>query len=434
MASAQSLRNSDQPAEFPPTSFTGKQYVDSKGCVFVRAGFDGATTWVPRVSRKRKVLCGFKPSLADAGAAEPAPRVVEVPAPAPAPVATPAVPRRTVAVKPAPTPRVVAVKPAAPTPRVVKVVPAPAPRVVAAAPAPTTARVVARPKPGRSVTAKPAPVLVAPVVTAPRVVTTAPVRVVTACPEKSPISQRYLLENGRYAVRCGPQTEAPRGVEMVGGSGYAERPATATVPRVVTGTRTVTTIRVKPAPAIAPPPGYRAAFADDRFNPNRGLQTREGIAQMRLIWTDGVPRRLVDQNSGRDVGALFPGLRFPFINLRQQEQYVAKNGWPGPAEPTAPKVVVATKNVSPAAATMGTSAGPAGHRYVQVGTFGLETNARNTAARLQNLGLPVRVGKYNKGGKTYSIVLAGPFGSGSQLQAGLLAAQQSGFPDAFTRN
>ena len=379
--SAQNLRDADQPAEFPPSSYTGKQYVDSKGCVFVRAGFDGAVTWIPRVNRKRKVLCGFSPTFASA---PPKPEIVEPPkvvAAAPAPEQVQPVVR-------------VAPKPVPPKPRVVATAP------VRAAPLPTV-----KPLPTQVVVAKPRPVQAA------------PTRVVTAggaCPGVSGISQRYLQNNGSHKIRCGPQADHPgnyatNGV-LTGGNGYN--------PGQV--------VRVSPGPEIKPPPGYKAAFEEDRFHPNRGVQTREGFYQMRLVWTAGTPRRLVDQNSGRDVTSLFPGLRFPFINLGQQKKYVAANGWPASSG-----VVISTKNTPPT--QVAPTPTPSGHRYVQVGTFVNESNARATAGRLQKLGLPARIGTYKKKGKTYRVVLAGPYSNGSNLQSALAAARRGGFSDAFTR-
>jgi hypothetical protein len=68
-APAQSLRAVGPPAEIPPAGYAGTQYVDSRGCVYVRAGVDGAVNWVPRVSRERMLICGQTPSVVPATAA-----------------------------------------------------------------------------------------------------------------------------------------------------------------------------------------------------------------------------------------------------------------------------------------------------------------------------------------------------------------------------
>jgi len=67
-AGAKTLQADNGPAEIPPASFTGKQYVDSKGCVYIKAGFGAHITWVPRVNRQRMVFCSSKnkPSLSPA--------------------------------------------------------------------------------------------------------------------------------------------------------------------------------------------------------------------------------------------------------------------------------------------------------------------------------------------------------------------------------
>lgn len=63
-----------RPAELPPPDFLGQQYVDSRGCAFVRAGIGGEVLWIPRVSREGRQLCidagsGKRVPVAEDGAA-----------------------------------------------------------------------------------------------------------------------------------------------------------------------------------------------------------------------------------------------------------------------------------------------------------------------------------------------------------------------------
>ena len=51
-----------EPAELPPPDYRGLQYVDSKGCLFMRAGTPGNVLWLPRVTREGVPLCGNPPS------------------------------------------------------------------------------------------------------------------------------------------------------------------------------------------------------------------------------------------------------------------------------------------------------------------------------------------------------------------------------------
>lgn len=60
------------PAEPPPPDFSGNQYVDSAGCVFMRGEIGGTVTWLPRLNRDRQQVCGYDPSYSSGMESEPA--------------------------------------------------------------------------------------------------------------------------------------------------------------------------------------------------------------------------------------------------------------------------------------------------------------------------------------------------------------------------
>ncbi len=436
-----------QPAEFPGSDYKGKQYVDSNGCVFIRAGIDGNVSWVPRVTRDRKTVCGFKPTGGSrvAAAAAPAEAPVQITLDAPA-TAAPAP-----AIKPAP--RRVA-KVATPKPRR-----AAAPVVVRQ----TAPRRVSAPKP-RVVAA---PQIIAP---APQVRRTTTAGLASSCPGASPISRQYLRGTG---VRCGPQAEPIVGVRHTAVAprvmapqprSYGHMQPTVIQPHFETGYHKGVTTQTRIVPKhvaqnrlntrnVSVPKGYREVWDDDRLNPNRAEQNLAGRAGMLLVWTQTVPRRLINQSTGRDVTASVP-LVYPYTSVAQQSRelgqvdIVYRNGQtvkrivrnkrmarPAVRQPvyssrSAPKVVVPKAASSKRAAP---SNAYAGKRFVQVGTFRNAANAQRTAQNIARMGMPARIGKHRKGGKSYMTVQAGPFNGSHAMSSAMNRLRGAGFRDAFAR-
>lgn len=345
-ASAQDLSTVQAPAELPPASYRGAQYVDSNGCVFIRAGIDGNINWVPRVNQQRQLICGQTPTLSGAQRAiapDPAPPVVaETVAPAPAPQAA----------TPAPRPQV---------------------RPVPAATAPS-----------------PAPV-------AP------PPQVARAAPKAVP-AQPTVTRKSRV------------------------------VPRQVYETR--------PREDVFPvPEGYRRVWDDDRLNPRRAEQSLEGIARTQLVWTQTVPRRLVDRTSGEDVTAKI-ALVYPYTDMETQLRelgsvtLVYRNGQlqkrivRNKSKTRAP--TLSTRSAAAPVVPAKVKAASKG-RYVQVGTYGEPANAQAAAQTILRAGLPARIGKVRRGGKSYQVVVAGPFADRGTLEQALRTSRAAGFNDAFLR-
>ncbi|MFL4468443.1 SPOR domain-containing protein [Tateyamaria armeniaca] len=355
---AQDLSSVQTPAELPPASYRGAQYVDSKGCVFIRAGIDGNVTWVPRVNRQRELICGQTPTLSGAQRTIAADPVRPPVAAAPAPTATQPAPQATQRPRPAPRQVTTAAprrttQPAAPT----------AVRRPATVPSPAPARTVVR---------------------------------------KAP-------EVGTVQSTVSPKTRVlPRHV-------YDQRAARGTFPV---------------------PKGYRPVWEDDRLNPRRAEQSLEGIARTRLIWTQTVPRRLVDTATGRDVTSKV-ALVYPYTDAATQQRelgtvtLVHRNG-------QLQKRIVRNKakasaTAAPAQAAPTRVKASSTDRYVQVGTYAVPANAQAAAQRILRAGLPARIGQVQRGGKSYQVVLAGPFANGAPLAQGLQKSKVAGFRDAFIR-
>ena len=303
---AQDLSQVQAPAEFPPFSYTGTQYVDSRGCIFVRAGIDGAVTWVPRVTRQRVPICGAEPTFSAAELALPV--IPDPPGTVPPGAKAPETQAAEASAPVVVVPEVVATRP---TKRSVPATKAePKPVEVAAAPAPKVPEV------------KP-------------VVAVAPATAPVVAPEPAAMAQ---------TVAVAPQTttRVPEGYQ-----------------------------RIRVSKVLDVSGGLVPAWKDGRLNPNRGL---------------------------------------PQVTER-----------------------VSTKVAPPPVARSARAAEATAGRYVQVATFGVRSNAEATARRLAKTGQLVRLGTVTRKGQPLTLVMMGPFSSGSDVSQAVAVARGAGFDDAFVR-
>ncbi|WP_165929156.1 SPOR domain-containing protein [Shimia isoporae] len=154
------------------------------------------------------------------------------------------------------------------------------------------------------------------------------------------------------------------------------------------------------------PAGYRLAFDDGRLNTRRAEMTFAGKAQSDAIWERKVPRRMLT------------GIAVPVVVARDASVET----------PLAPAPVVSSRS-APAEKSLRLS----GTTYVQVATFTEASAAQGTAKQVRKLGMPVRIGKYERAGTEHRMVLAGPFADQAAAEKALLKARSAGYSDAFLR-
>lgn len=360
------------PAETPSSSYQGDQYVDSRGCMFVRVGFGTATEWVPRVGPDRNQICGQTPT---SGVATTQPDLAE-------------------------DSRVTIIGGAAPAPAAT----APAPAAVQTAPVVVAAPVAAAPL----VPAQTRPVQVTPVATA------------TGCPNLPVEHQAYFTGSD---ARCGPQANFPGYVvqpQSGVGRGAAPQPQTG-IPRSFA--------------LSAPPPGYELAWDDGRLNPYRGLPTPQGQAAMEQVWTNTVPRRLVSVpvTAGTQFIPRRQAAAAALAARNEEDRSgVAPTGSSGPAIGVATRARLPVgESASPPSNEVRVGAN---HRHVLAGTFQGVGDATAAYTRLASAGLPARLGQVRRQGQTLYVVMAGPYADPQSLGRALLQTRGAGFAGAITRN
>jgi sporulation related protein len=400
---AQSLSAARGPKETPPSSYKSRTYVDSRGCAYIRAGYDGNISWIPQVTRGRKQVCGLKPTGGVRSAA-----------------------KATVRTQGPTTTAALSVAPSKPkrkkvnwnwfgTPRKTKV---------------RTASVQA-------------PIVQAPIIQAP-IIATAPkprTRIVAAAPS-APRTARGVF------IRTTPQAVHPADY-------YNGRLGRNGVP--FTAGQSAQSVQVTRVQPYVLPEGYKSLLTTAAAPARRGFGTAQGQAQMDLLWTQTTPRRLIDVTTGRDVTTQLPQIQYPYTTVTASTRaFVPATTAPthkthkkkrpvdaasplnmtalqldrienvSAVDPSVKSTIPKTEiTIAPKATT------PAAYRFVQVATFGVPANATRTMARFSTGGIPTVSRPLTRKGKTYAIVMLGPFKDDTALKAALSSARGAGFSDAY---
>lgn len=410
-----------QPAEFPPETYTASQYVDSEGCVFVRAGIGGVTSWVPRVNRSREPLCGFEPSLTIADRVAMTPEfpdelIIEIPQlQLPAAEAMP-MESDDVAASPA-AETVAAVEDAEPQLRLSEVCDGKSGVLSGFRVKETGEPVDCGPVEPQAVVAMSPPAALEPVSQGPSLAHGSMIGLQEICADIEATGREYILASGG-ALNCEALTSGRRyRVVSIGG-----------IAPLVADEAAVT-----PAQLAAPAPRDRLATSAIA----RGACRYEiGSVDEYLTGGNGVPFRCVpqdvlpyDKNSSGTAEA-------PTSSNTSRTASRAPVAVPSVPEGYEPVWTDGRLNpqrgIPEAAASSSEVSSKAAGNMIQVGVFAVSANAQRAISALQSAGLPVQRGSLQRDGKTLHVIQAGPIG-GTGVAAALRSVRDLGYRDAFVR-
>lgn len=220
--------------------------------------------------------------------------------------------------------------------------------------------------------------------------------------------------------------------------GAAQTPAPAPPPSgsQIIDRNGVITVLHGPKPIV--PQGYRAAWSDDRLSRMRGKQTLTGALATALVWTQDVPRRLVDPTSGADMTERLSYLVYPYTDYDKQladlraGTHVMVRTLGGERRVIA-RAELAAQHAAPRVSTKSAPPHTGAARYIQVGSYPSEAAARSVLSQIQAQGLPARLAKYKSPGSPKRLVLIGPWPNAASAAETLWSLRKSGYPGARLR-
>ncbi len=396
-----------RPAEMPPADFSARQYIDSKGCVFLRD--DEVNGWKARVSRDGSPICGYPPTLSARGLDG--------------------------------KPRLSVLDPDAGR--------SPAEMLEEA----LAETVLTNLRPGE-LASDPTPMEKLPHMGPEPDISSAPSDALKAALAAAPDMRRSMGEalqpNKRLCELLGYDgTTGPAEAGADPSQGYCDSLPASDLSRL-TFIRPVASVQ-SPEPAAETPVavgtvmlGAPVAETHSATAPVAEPPTAPKAAEVAAMPKPKPPKpadaSLKDKPKPQPVPKMPDAKRpvsaeaaakAPAAKALAATALAAKD--PVAAQVPAAPVAVATKPKPEAAPPTGAGMIPAGARYVQVGTYADAANADRAAQAIAAMGYPVLRGKDKVGARAVQFIMAGPFNDRQSIVKAMDGIRRAGFKDAYPR-